>query len=1229
MAEARIKLIAEVQKYLADLKKADTGTKKFKRTLDKTTKSTKSATKATNQYAGALRAVKVGIAGLGLAFLARGFISNAVAFEKLRVKLLTFTGSAKEASRVWERLNKVAATTQVDVDKLINSYTQLRTVGIDPTNKEIQRLADLAAATGLEFEQLSNIIFRGTSSTELFYNAGITARVEGEKLNVTYQGVTQTIDRSSEAIKDYLVNLVEVNGYIGASERLAKGLGGAISNLSGNFKALVEQIGITTGFIQWLADNINAVANFFANFREEIVKTESVLEGFARATGLDDFVRKFELFEGGLRTGLARIEDYIATFFASVKDYLRLDFKVDFPNLASVSDTIATLTRDVAGIGTDIVFNVATKGSALVVTELTSIKDSILAFDYTKLDIPFTIPSAEDIEKDILELHKSITGKAVDIIFNIPTYEDIKTEFDLLLTVIKGKAVKISFDIPTYEDVKDRVTKVIDAIVAAAKVKIDFSFPSLPGIFTSNGSVDGPGTSTSDSVPALLSDGEFVVNADATEKNLDLLEAINDGIDVTLAWWQKIPGIQKLATGGLVGNANPQGTGSNLSANLVNSIQETNRIIAAIETQTTALQSSYTQAWGEGGIDGILAVATQADKDLAFSIDSVFALLKRLVGIEDDATDGAATTALGSETAGALFRGGKDLALGFVEELRSGGVLAWAEVITAVFALTRVRAAIAKAFFTGLESFGPVNEGFLTDDRLDGSKANRIRNRDNKFILIELEKQTLYLARIAVATGATGVTGVKGARLGKYAATAGAATVGATAAGAGAGGKLLSATALTGLLSRGAGLLRLVGKIAWPILAVDAIFEAFTAFNKDIAGVSNEDLSTLTKTGFAIASVVSRLTFGLVDFTGLIEDAVSDVEKNIVDITALGGARTKGNVNVDALNSSSSDGETEVKLNRFGKPFNTGGAVNGRGTGTSDSILARLSNGEYVINAKSANAIGLGNLDKLNRFASGGLVGYQTGGAIDPKSGSIGAFATSFLQDLAALAPEFQSYAKDLRDLREEINLAIVNGEVVDSRTRRYNELLKQNVGAITEMNEALAATEEGVEKAAQTFQEFYNSNLGEGAFADLRNSIQTNLANAFQTGDFKSAIKGIFRNLAAQFANQASKNFVDLLLGDKTGAGGLLTGLLGFNHGGVVPGTGSPLVDSVPALLAPGEVVTNPARGQGTMPAVYNNTININATDARSFKEQLAADPRFLANLVEQTNQSTQGIRR
>ncbi len=59
------------------------------------------------------------------------------------------------------------------------------------------------------------------------------------------------------------------------------------------------------------------------------------------------------------------------------------------------------------------------------------------------------------------------------------------------------------------------------------------------------------------------------------------------------------------------------------------------------------------------------------------------------------------------------------------------------------------------------------------------------------------------------------------------------------------------------------------------------------------------------------------------------------------------------------------------------KHFGPGGGVYGPGTGTSDSIPAMLSNGEYVVRAESVQAIGVPMLDKINKLASGGMVSYD------------------------------------------------------------------------------------------------------------------------------------------------------------------------------------------------------------------------------------------------------------
>lgn len=97
--------------------------------------------------------------------------------------------------------------------------------------------------------------------------------------------------------------------------------------------------------------------------------------------------------------------------------------------------------------------------------------------------------------------------------------------------------------------------------------------------------------------------------------------------------------------------------------------------------------------------------------------------------------------------------------------------------------------------------------------------------------------------------------------------------------------------------------------------------------------------------------------------------------------------------------------------------FWTGGYVRGAGTGTSDSILARLSDGEYVIRAAAVRRYGLGLLDALNgmrlpKFASGGLVSGALQSAAS--AASAGSVSTPVVLDFGQLGRYSTSAAPDV-----------------------------------------------------------------------------------------------------------------------------------------------------------------------------------------------------------------------
>jgi hypothetical protein len=112
---------------------------------------------------------------------------------------------------------------------------------------------------------------------------------------------------------------------------------------------------------------------------------------------------------------------------------------------------------------------------------------------------------------------------------------------------------------------------------------------------TGGGMVDGPGTKTSDSVPANLSKGEYVVNADAVEQPgvLPALEAINQkGLEQR----------QNLASGGLAGFVGGLGAGLTTGYGLGTKYLEQKDARAFRDANKKAKDDSRAEAEASGGL---------------------------------------------------------------------------------------------------------------------------------------------------------------------------------------------------------------------------------------------------------------------------------------------------------------------------------------------------------------------------------------------------------------------------------------------------------------------------------------------------------------------------------------------------------------------------------------------------------------------------------------------------
>jgi len=131
------------------------------------------------------------------------------------------------------------------------------------------------------------------------------------------------------------------------------------------------------------------------------------------------------------------------------------------------------------------------------------------------------------------------------------TKDGIKAIWDGITKVI---GTPVHFVLKTV--INDGILKGINWILE--KLPGDLSIPLIPNVdaiphLASGGKIRGPGGPREDKVPAWLSNGEYVVNAAATSKNLSLLENINAGGVMGMSQSRPNDMVPRFPDGGLLG----------------------------------------------------------------------------------------------------------------------------------------------------------------------------------------------------------------------------------------------------------------------------------------------------------------------------------------------------------------------------------------------------------------------------------------------------------------------------------------------------------------------------------------------------------------------------------------------------------------------------------------------------------------------------------------------------
>ncbi len=172
-------------------------------------------------------------------------------FERLEARLRALAkGDAALARRAFEELSEVASTLPFSLEQTADAFIKMLSRGLNPSERALRSFADTAAVLADErgIEQVVEAVadavtFQFDRLTEL----GIIARKEGNRVRLTFRGVTRTVQADARSITEALVQLGETE-FAGAAEEQMKGLGGSLERLRGAFRKAARQIGEEGGF---------------------------------------------------------------------------------------------------------------------------------------------------------------------------------------------------------------------------------------------------------------------------------------------------------------------------------------------------------------------------------------------------------------------------------------------------------------------------------------------------------------------------------------------------------------------------------------------------------------------------------------------------------------------------------------------------------------------------------------------------------------------------------------------------------------------------------------------------------------------------------------------------------------------------------------------------------------------------------------------------------------------
>ncbi len=440
MANPIDKLIVQIE---ADTKQLRKELNKVHKQLDKTKKKTKGA----NDTFGKMKKALIAI---GAVQIASKIIEINRTFEDLEATLRAVTGSAEAAGKSFELIRAFTSSTTFQIEEVAQAFITLKQAGIIPTSDALMDFGNFAAGMGKSITQLAQAAFNATTGEmEMLKQFGVIARQQGDQITVTFDKQTETIERSGDAIVEYLRSIGREKFPTAIEERFNT-LSGAISNLNDQVSEFAVSMGDGRGGIgmrQSLIDLAKATGSLIETLRPlgevlgsligvltncvtAVIKLADALLVIGRA--ITDITKYYAIFRGLVDGSIDSFDDFKKTVRGGTSDIDELDKEL-LKLLATASDFKDSFTSQ----------------------EMTDFK----LFEKLKKQVDASRNTIDDLIKNDLARLKAIIDKSIDAQLRLslqfgPIQGGIKSE--------RNRIIKDLLGVDTVDEFLSDVKKVTD-----------------------------------------------------------------------------------------------------------------------------------------------------------------------------------------------------------------------------------------------------------------------------------------------------------------------------------------------------------------------------------------------------------------------------------------------------------------------------------------------------------------------------------------------------------------------------------------------------------------------------------------------------------------------------------------------------------------------------------------------------------------------------------------------